>query len=185
MLTDVAVSFCPTRACWQGPTRPLFPCPYHTSNRPKTRSEGSQRNVLASFRLHHAIWICKNRINSIERSGSFKLISRGKTVGPQWIRPDTETWLGEWRSLFVRLNLFACRIRRRVFPVVSPAYSSISKHRGFYIGFNVEAKNVYSNSHCTLVFVTLVLFEPIRLRRLQYLRGFDTSIWSISIDPEE
>ena len=31
--------------------RPLFPCPYYTSNRPKTRSQGSQRNVLALFRL--------------------------------------------------------------------------------------------------------------------------------------
>ena len=33
------------------PTRPPFPSPYHTSNRPKTRSEGFQRNVLALFRL--------------------------------------------------------------------------------------------------------------------------------------
>ena len=30
---------------------PPFPCPYHTSNRPKTRSEGSQHNGLALFCL--------------------------------------------------------------------------------------------------------------------------------------
>ena len=34
---------------------PLFPCPYHILNRAKTRLEGSQRNVLALFRLHDAI----------------------------------------------------------------------------------------------------------------------------------
>ena len=33
-------------------TQPLFPCPYHISNQPKTRSQGSQHNVLALFRLH-------------------------------------------------------------------------------------------------------------------------------------
>ena len=36
-------------------TRPLFPCTYYISNRSKTRSQGSQRNVLALFVLHDAI----------------------------------------------------------------------------------------------------------------------------------
>ena len=36
-------------------TRPLFPCPYYISNRPKTRSEGFQHNVLALFCLLGAI----------------------------------------------------------------------------------------------------------------------------------
>ena len=30
-------------------TPPLLPCPYYISNRPKTRSQESQRNVLAYF----------------------------------------------------------------------------------------------------------------------------------------
>ena len=34
-----------------GRTQLLFPCPYHISNRPKTRSQGSQCNVLALFHL--------------------------------------------------------------------------------------------------------------------------------------
>ena len=59
MPTDAAMSFCSTRAVDSGlvRTRPLFPFPYYiyTSNRSKTRSERSQRNVLALIHLHDAI----------------------------------------------------------------------------------------------------------------------------------
>ena len=58
MRTAPAVPCLPRLECVDsvtGPVRTLFPCPYHTSNRPKTLLEGSQRNVLALFCLHDDI----------------------------------------------------------------------------------------------------------------------------------
>ena len=45
-------------------TRPLFTCPYHISNWPKTRSQGSQRNVLALFHLHDDIYVKTDKLQS-------------------------------------------------------------------------------------------------------------------------
>ena len=42
----------------------VFTCQYHISNRPKTRSQGFQRNVLALFHLHDDIYVKTDKLQS-------------------------------------------------------------------------------------------------------------------------